>query len=190
ALEITMSGPSLRFNRDAVVVVTGAHLSVLLDDVEQPLNSTLFVAAGSTLALGTIKGAGARAYLAVRGGFDVAMYLGSRSTFTLGQFGGHGGRALRAGDVLHVYPLTERTHGKSLPLDLIAVPPAVRVLRVIYGPHGAPEYFSSEYIQRFFDTEWEIHFNSSRTGVRLIGPKPEWAREDGGEAGLHPSNIH
>src|SRR5438270_709492 len=103
ALEITMTGPSLRLNTDAVVVVTGAHLSVLLDDVEQPLNTTLFVAAGSTLALGTIRGAGARAYLCVRGGFDVAMYLGSRSTFTLGPFGGHGGRALRAGDGLHVH---------------------------------------------------------------------------------------
>lgn len=67
---------------------------------------------------------------------------------------------------------------------------SVRTIRVIYGPHGAPEYFTAPYIERFFDTEWEIHFNSSRTGVRLIGPKPEWAREDGGEAGLHPSNIH
>jgi len=189
-LEMTMNGPTLRFNVDAVVAITGAALPVTLDEQPVAMNTAVLVPAGATLALGTIKGAGARAYLAVRGGFDVAMYLGSRSTFTLGQFGGHGGRALRAGDVLHVYPLTERTHGKSLPLDLIAVPPAVRVLRVIYGPHGAPEYFSSEYIQRFFDTEWEIHFNSSRTGVRLIGPKPEWAREDGGEAGLHPSNIH
>jgi urea carboxylase len=42
----------------------------------------------------------------------------------------------------------------------------------------------------FFATDWEVHYNSSRTGVRLIGPKPEWARHDGGEAGLHPSNIH
>src|SRR6188474_318404 len=42
----------------------------------------------------------------------------------------------------------------------------------------------------FFATEWEVHFNSARTGVRLIGPKPAWARHDGGEAGLHPSNIH
>ena len=42
----------------------------------------------------------------------------------------------------------------------------------------------------FFATQWEVHFNSSRTGVRLIGPKPEWVRADGGEAGLHPSNIH
>jgi urea carboxylase len=188
ALEITMSGPSLRFNTDSVVAITGASLPVLLDDIAQPLNTGLFVAAGSTLSLGTIRGAGARAYLSVRGGFDVAVYLGSRSTFTLGQFGGHGGRALRAGDVLHLHALEDASAGASLTeverLD------GVRTLRVIYGPHGAPEYFSARYIERFLDTEWEIHFNSSRTGVRLIGPKPEWSREDGGEAGLHPSNIH
>ncbi|MDR5745200.1 urea carboxylase [Caballeronia sp. LZ029] len=190
ALEITMSGPTLRFNTDAIVAVTGASLPVVLDDIAQPMNTTFFVAAGSTLALGTIRGAGARAYLCVRGGLDVARYLGSRSTFTLGQFGGHGGRALRAGDVLHVHALTNREAGATLPDSLVHRLDDVRVLRVIYGPHGAPEYFTASYIDRFLDTDWEVHFNSSRTGVRLIGPKPEWARADGGEAGLHPSNIH
>ncbi|WP_027778088.1 urea carboxylase [Paraburkholderia caledonica] len=188
ALEITMSGPTLRFNTDAVVAVTGAEIPVLLDDVTQPLNTSVFVPAGSVLALGTIRGAGARAYLCVRGGLDVALYLGSRSTFTLGQFGGHGGRAVRAGDVLHLYPLQDTQAGAAL--SNVPTLESVRTIRVIYGPHGAPEYFSGRYIEQFLDTEWEIHFNSSRTGVRLIGPKPEWAREDGGEAGLHPSNIH
>jgi urea carboxylase len=188
ALEITMSGPTLRFNTNAVVAVTGATLSVTIDGDEQPMHTTLLVRAGSTLALGTIRGAGARAYLCVRGGFDVALYLGSRSTFTLGQFGGHGGRALRAGDVLHLAPLDNTRTGDTLPFTPALE--AVRTLRVIYGPHGAPEYFSPRYIEQFLATEWEIHFNSSRTGVRLIGPKPEWTREDGGEAGLHPSNIH
>ncbi|SEK10540.1 urea carboxylase [Paraburkholderia diazotrophica] len=190
ALEITMSGPMLRFNADAVVVVTGATLPVMLDDIPQPMNTTFFVAAGSTLALGTIRGAGARAYLCVRGGLDVAQYLGSRSTFTLGQFGGHGGRALRAGDVLHLHALADRAAGATLRASLARRLDDVRVLRVVYGPHGAPEYFNARYIERFLDTDWEIHFNSSRTGVRLIGPKPEWTRADGGEAGLHPSNIH
>ncbi|MGF6876656.1 urea carboxylase [Paraburkholderia sp. MM5477-R1] len=188
ALEVTMSGPTLRFNTDAVVAITGAQVPVLLDDVAQPLNTSLHVPAGSTLALGTIRGAGARAYLCVRGGFDVALYLGSRSTFTLGQFGGHGGRAIRAGDVLHLYPLGDAQAGAAL-VDAPTLD-GVRTVRVIYGPHGAPEYFSARYIAQLLDTEWEVHFNSSRTGVRLIGPKPEWAREDGGEAGLHPSNIH
>ncbi len=189
-LEITMSGPILRFNTDAVVAVTGAEIPLKLDDVPQPMSTALFIPAGSTLTIGTIAGAGARSYLCVRGGLQVPEYLGSRSTFTLGQFGGHGGRALRAGDVLHLAPLTDSSAGATLAAELCSTLPAVREIRVIYGPHGAPEYFTEGYIERFFATDWEVHFNSSRTGVRLIGPKPEWVRESGGEAGLHPSNIH
>jgi len=189
-LEITMSGPILRFNTEAVVAITGAQIPLKLDDVEQPMNTAILIKAGSTLTMGTIAGAGSRSYLCVRGGLQVPDYLGSKSTFTLGQFGGHGGRALRAGDVLHLAPLTNSACGASLPAALCSALPAVRELRVIYGPHGAPEYFTEGYIQTFFGTDWEVHFNSSRTGVRLIGPKPEWVRESGGEAGLHPSNIH
>ncbi len=189
-LEITMSGPILRFNTDAVVALTGAAIPVKLDDVEQPMCTAIFVPAGRTLTIGTIAGAGARSYLAVRGGVQVPEYLGSKSTFTLGQFGGHGGRALRAGDVLHLAPLSDSSAGARLAAELCSALPAVRELRVIYGPHGAPEYFTEGYIDKFFATDWEVHFNSSRTGVRLIGPKPEWVRESGGEAGLHPSNIH
>jgi len=190
ALEITMSGPMLRFNTDAVVAVTGAMIPVTLDGHGQPMNQSFLVTAGSTLSLGTLPGAGARSYLCVRGGLDVPDYLGSKSTFTLGQFGGHGGRALRAGDVLHIAPLTDRSVGAQLPAAQVQALPAVRDIRVIYGPHAAPEYFTEGYIDTFFSTDWEVHFNSSRTGVRLIGPKPEWVRADGGEAGLHPSNIH
>ncbi|MDH0748525.1 urea carboxylase [Pseudomonas sp. GD03842] len=190
ALEITMTGPTLRFNTDAVVAVTGAVIPLSIDGQAQPMNQSLLVKAGSTLTLGTIAGAGARSYLCLRGGLDVSDYLGSKSTFTLGQFGGHGGRALRAGDVLHVAALTDRNAGQSLAVEQVAELPAVRNIRVIYGPHGAPEYFTEAYIETFFSTDWEVHFNSSRTGVRLIGPKPEWVRADGGEAGLHPSNIH
>ncbi|MGS0735434.1 urea carboxylase [Pseudomonas sp. GG8] len=190
ALEITMSGPLLRFNTDAVVAITGAPIPLTLDGQPQALNTALLVPAGSTLALGTIAGAGARSYLCVRGGLELPDYLGSKSTFTLGQFGGHGGRALRAGDVLHIPALSDRSIGQRVPDDQLHALPAVRQIRVIYGPHGAPEYFTERYIETFFATQWEVHFNSSRTGVRLIGPKPEWVRADGGEAGLHPSNIH
>ncbi|MDF7795206.1 5-oxoprolinase/urea amidolyase family protein [Pseudomonas syringae] len=190
ALEITMSGPLLRFNTDAVVAVTGAHIPITLDGQSCAMNTALFVSAGSTLSLGTIAGAGVRSYLCVRGGLDVPDYLGSKSTFTLGQFGGHSGRALRAGDVLHIVPLVERSAGQRIADEALEALTDVRRMRVIYGPHAAPEYFTEAYIERFFATDWEVHFNSSRTGVRLIGPKPEWVRADGGEAGLHPSNIH
>lgn len=187
-LEVTMNGPTLRFNTDAVIAVTGAVLPLTLDGQAIAMNRSVLVKAGSVLALGTIAGAGARAYLCVRGGIQVPEYLGSQSTFMLGQFGGHGGRALRAGDVLHLAALTDPSAGDSLPEQPALA--ATRRIRVIYGPHGAPEYFTENYIRTFFATDWEVHFNSSRTGVRLIGPKPEWVRADGGEAGLHPSNIH
>ncbi|TFZ38313.1 5-oxoprolinase/urea amidolyase family protein [Pseudomonas syringae] len=190
ALEITMSGPLLRFNTDAVVAVTGAHIPITVDGQSCAMNTALLVHAGSTLSLGTIAGAGVRSYLCVRGGLDVPDYLGSKSTFTLGQFGGHGGRALRAGDVLHIAPLVERSAGQQIADEALEALTDIRRMRVIYGPHAAPEYFTEAYIERFFATDWEVHFNSSRTGVRLIGPKPEWVRADGGEAGLHPSNIH
>ncbi|MDX9679092.1 urea carboxylase [Pseudomonas zeae] len=190
ALEITMSGPLLRFNCAAVVAVTGAPIGLTLEGESVPMNTTLLIPAGATLHLGSISGAGARSYLCLRGGLQVPDYLGSKSTFTLGQFGGHGGRALRAGDVLHIAALKDRSAGQQLTEQHITALPAVRQIRVIYGPHAAPEYFTENYISTFFQTQWEVHFNSSRTGVRLIGPKPEWVRADGGEAGLHPSNIH
>ena len=190
ALEITLSGPTLKFNCDAQLVVTGAEIDLSLDGEPLENNRIIHVRRGMTLRMGDIADAGVRSYLCLRGGFNVPDYLGSKSTFTLGQFGGHAGRALRTGDVLHISPLTSPCPEQALPQALRTRLAAVRELRVIAGPHGAPEYFTPDYMQTFFATDWEVHFNSSRTGVRLIGPKPEWVRDSGGEAGLHPSNIH
>ncbi|WP_213936009.1 5-oxoprolinase/urea amidolyase family protein, partial [Klebsiella variicola] len=190
ALEITLSGPTLKFNTAVQAVICGAPLTVTLDGAGQDMNCVFTIPAGATLRLGAINGPGVRSYLCLRGGIQVPDYLGSKSTFTLGQFGGHGGRALRAGDVLHLAPLVETGEGAALPAGLRTALTDVRTLRVIYGPHGAPEFFAPAYMATFFATDWEVHFNSSRTGVRLIGPKPVWTRDSGGEAGLHPSNIH
>jgi urea carboxylase len=203
ALELTVAGPTLRFNCDAVIALAGADMGAEYDG--QPLANWAAhaVKAGSMLKLGAIKDTGCRTYLAVRGGFDVPDYLGSRSTFTLGQFGGHAGRTLRVGDVLHLpsppAPPPQAEEGSaaarerldfSLPAPL--QPPLTHAweIGVLYGPHGAPDFVTESDIDMFFSTDWEVHYNSSRTGVRLIGPRPEWARKDGGEAGLHPSNIH
>jgi urea carboxylase len=150
----------------------------------QPISVT----AGAVLSLG-VSQAGQRGYLAVRGGFDVPEYMGSRSTFTLGQFGGHGGRSLKTGDVLRIGNSVER-EPQALPLEGQPVFPTTWEIGVHYGPHGSPDFFTDEDMTTFFATDWEVHYNSSRTGVRLIGPSPQWARSDGGEAGLHPSNIH
>ncbi|SKB01431.1 urea carboxylase [Prosthecobacter debontii] len=193
-LEITISGPTLRFNTDATIALTGAPLKAELDGTPISFWKPVKIQAGQTLKLGRADGQGCRAYLAIRGGLDVPLYLGSRSTFTLGNFGGHAGRALRVGDVLHLgqdiaTPAAEKI-AQVHPLSVTADANGPTIIRVIYGPHGAPDFFTPEDIRMFFGTDWEVHYNSARTGVRLIGPKPQWARADGGEAGLHPSNIH
>ncbi|MBW4674898.1 MAG: urea carboxylase [Desmonostoc geniculatum HA4340-LM1] len=188
-LECTLSGPALRFNCDTVICLTGAQMKATLDKQPIPYWMAVPVKAGSTLRLGSIQGNGFRTYISVQGGFDVPDYLGSKATFTLGGFGGHGGRALQVGDVLKLYPSTSQ-EPQPISLELIPTYSNHWEIGVLYGPHGAPDFFTDEDIETFFSTHWEVHYNSARTGIRLIGPKPTWARQDGGEAGLHPSNIH
>jgi len=186
ALEMTLNGPTLQFESDTVIALTGADMQAKLDDEAVTRFRTVEVAAGQVLTLGKVEGSGARAYLAISGGIQCPNYLGSKSTFTLGQFGGHSGRALRTGDVLH---LTEAAEVQAQSMIIPEIPDVMEI-RVLYGPHGAPDFFTENDIAEFFASEWEVHYNSSRTGVRLIGPKPTWARPSGGEAGMHPSNIH
>lgn len=189
AMEITFFGPSLRMNCDSVIAVTGAPIQLLLDGKPLTQWESHEVKAGSVLQFGDIVEYGCRAYLAVQGGFQVPDYLGSKSTFMLGQFGGHEGRTLRPGDVLHIVPASNST-ARKLPQELIPHYTNNWEIGVLYGPHGAPDFFTEEDVSNFFASDWKVHHNSDRTGVRLIGPKPTWARKDGGEAGLHPSNIH
>jgi len=194
-LEITLSGPTLRFNTNAVIALTGATTAATLDDKPIAFWRAFRVKRGQTLRVGAVTEAGMRAYLAIQHGFDVPDYLGSKSTFTLGLFGGHAGRALRTGDILRVNPgsvfgTTTSTALRKLPSALVPAYTREWDISVLYGPHGAPDFFKDEDIADLFASTYEVHFNSARTGVRLIGPKPRWARTDGGEAGLHPSNIH
>ena len=191
ALECTMSGPTLRFHSDAVIAIAGADMRATLDRKAAPYWQAIEVKAGSTLQLGAAANAGARAYIAVRGGIDVPEYLGSRSTFILGKFGGHAGRPLRLGDMLRWKDDTNLpTPPSRLPASEIPHYAHDWKIGVTYGPHGAPDFFTEEDIEMLFATSWKVHYNSDRTGVRLIGPRPRWARKDGGEAGLHPSNLH
>jgi urea carboxylase len=190
-LELTVTGPTLRFNTDTIVCLTGAPMQAELDGNPVPFWQAISVSAGSVLRMKGIQGNGTRTYLAVQNGFNIPDYLGSKSTFTLGKFGGHCGRSLRVGDVLKLNSSDiQKTDLTALPSELIPHYPNHWQIGVLYGPHGAPDFFTQADIDSFFSTDWEVHYNSARTGVRLIGPKPEWARKDGGEAGLHPSNIH
>jgi urea carboxylase len=182
-LEITLTGPRMRFAEDAVVAVTGAPLELELDGEPVAQWQALVVAAGSLLKVGAIRGAGLRAYVLVRGGLDVAPVMGSRATFAAA---GLGGRPLRKGDALAV------AGGEAgLPSEPVEPPLMTHewTLRVVPGPHGAPDFLTAAGIAELFAATWKVHLHSDRTGVRLTGPLPRWAREDGGEAGLHPSNI-
>jgi urea carboxylase len=192
-LEITLNGPALRFRTPTRIVLAGALLEARLNEQPVPYWQVIDIAADDVLTLGKTVAAGARAYMLVDGGIQCPDYLGAKSTFTLGQFGGHNGRALRVGDVLAIAPLTESpapSIAQTLPAALQPQLQTEWEIHVVYGPHGAPDFFTQRDIETFFAADWEVHYNSSRTGVRLIGPKPEWARSDGGEAGMHPSNIH
>jgi urea carboxylase len=196
-LEFTLVGPTLRFHSDGVIALTGAPTPATLDGVSVAMWAPVSVQAGQVLAVGRAS-SGCRTYLAVRNGLDVPLYLGSRSTFVLGQFGGHGGRILRPGDLLAISNPRRASCNTPAPTDAPRAAPADMIpvytqhweIAVLNGPHGAPDYFTTKSIDRFLAAEWEVHYNSNRLGVRLIGPKPEWTRHSGGEAGLHPSNVH
>ncbi|KND43466.1 5-oxoprolinase/urea amidolyase family protein [Streptomyces stelliscabiei] len=188
-LECTLQGPALRFTHPTTVCVTGAPAQVTVAGAPVAQWEPVTVPAGAVLSVGAPTEHGLRTYvLFAGGGLDVPSFLGSAATFTLGRFGGHGGRELRTGDVLH---------GGDVTNEGLAVPPDTRPsftttwqVAALEGPHAAPEFFTEEDIHEFYAADWKVHFNSARTGVRLVGPKPRWARTDGGEAGLHPSNIH
>jgi len=196
-LEATLVGPSLKFHSDTVVSLTGAHCDAELDGQPVAFWRPIAVKAGQTLSTGKVD-SGCRTYIAVRNGIDVPDYLGSKSTFVLGQFGGHGGRTLRKGDVLSICQPqlagcpTPAPVAEPHPLEESMIPdyPQQWDIKVLYGPHGAPDFFTEEAIEEFFNADWQVHYNSNRLGIRLVGPKPSWTRTNGGEAGLHPSNVH
>ena len=196
-LEFTLQGPTLKFHCDALIALTGADCPATLDGEPVAYWEPVAVRAGQVLKLGRAA-SGCRTYLAVRNGLDVPLYLGSRSTFALGQFGGHAGRTLRPADMLAISQpelpacTTPAPIAPPQPAHASLVPSYGTTwdIGVLYGPHGAPDFFTPEAIEEFFAAEWQVHYNSNRLGVRLTGPKPSWTRADGGEAGLHPSNVH
>lgn len=189
-LEITVQGPTLEFGIETDVLLAGAcEVSLERRGAITPFTpwQRISVMAGDVLRVGRVTD-GVRAYLLIAGGLDVPEVMGSAATFTLGGIGGLNGRSLAPGDVLRLASAGSsvepcRTSGKT-------EPKARHVLRVTMGPHCTEDFISSTGIQEFLDAEWTVHYHSNRTGVRLVGPRPDWARADGGDAGLHPSNIH
>lgn len=199
AIEITLNGPKFRFLTDSLISLTGGEAEFTVNDQVAEQNKPVYIRKNDVVSIGKLT-KGCRAYLAIRNGLDIPEYLGSRSTFALGNMGGYNGRVLKVGDILFLndpsLPSSKlagpKYEPKVAPLELI---PAISdnkkwTIGVTCGPHGSPDFFTQESIEEFFSDEWKIHYNSNRFGVRLIGPKPKWARQNGGEGGLHPSNQH
>jgi 5-oxoprolinase (ATP-hydrolysing) subunit C len=189
ALEITLGNFRARFDGDATIALAGAEAPVTVDGEPVAQWQSHHVPAGSELVIGIVSGPGFRIYLAVDGGIDVPLLFGSRATYTMGALGGFEGRPLSAGDRL---PLGEPAgNGGGRRFRESARPAYSREweVRAMRGPQAAPDYLTENDMTTLFGHPWPIDRNSNRTGVRLESHKFEWARESGGIAGGHPSNI-
>ena len=187
-LEATFLGPELEFTSDATVAVAGATLPPKVDGAERATWTSFKVAKGQTLSFDYLK-TGARAYIAVSGGIDVPVVLGSRSTYTLGALGGHQGRKLAAGDELPLGDGAEAREGRTVPPRLRRAPGASVELRMTPGLYW--HRITEAAGKHFFDDNWKVAPEADRIGYRFRGGRPlEFVpREPPFGAGSDPSNI-
>ena len=190
-LECQFLGPTLRFIRDGTVAVTGADMGATLNGEPAAMWRTLPVAAGDLLKL-TGARTGARAYIALAGGIDTPPVLGSRSTFHMAGVGGVGGYALKAGQTIPVAPAARLP--PILEVKAAARPPITTarqwLVEVVPGPNDS--WLAPSTIAEFLSSDWTVQAKSSRTGIRLSGPRfafSECATNKLPEHGQDPSNI-
>jgi urea carboxylase len=188
-IEVALGNFGVRFAADATVAACGAEVELTVDGEAIPLWESRRVKAGSELRMGISRGPGFRIYLAIAGGIDVPELFGSRATYTMGALGGLEGRALKAGDRLPVGNAAD--DGRALRFKESARPQYGREwdIEAVAGPQAAPDYLTEDDVRTFFEHVWPVDRNSDRTGIRLESFKFGWARESGGVAGGHPSNI-
>ena len=187
-LECTYMGANLRFNDGATIAVTGGDLDVTINGEPVPTWQTLEVPAGGTVEFGMLR-SGARFYIAVHGGIDVPLVLGSRSTYPLGQMGGFQGRKLAAGDVLPIGEGTGRAPTKTVVAEedrpSFDKQQNVRILMGLYDFR-----LTEKGKANLVEEEWQLTPVADRAGLRYSGPGVEWVdREQPFGAGSDPSNI-
>lgn len=188
-LEAVFMGPELEFTTDAVVAVTGAELPPKLDGTVQPTWTAFRVRAGMKLGFDFLK-SGARAYIAVAGGIDVPVVLGSRSTYALGALGGYQGRKLQAGDEIAIGKAARpAAEGRSVPAALRRMPGNPAALRMLPGLYWHRITEASG--RAFFEDTWKVAPEADRIGYRFKGGKPLdfVPRQQPFGAGSDPSNI-
>jgi biotin-dependent carboxylase-like uncharacterized protein len=188
-LECTLLAPELAFHAAAIVAVTGAEVGPKLNGTAVPGNTAFAVKAGDRLVFDFMR-LGARAYIAVAGGIDVPVILGSRSTYGLGAFGGFQGRKLAAGDRLPVgTPSARAKAGRALPAELAMPLPKETELRVVPGLYF--HRITDASAGQFFADTWSVAPEADRIGYRYKHGRPlQWReRKQPFGAGSDPSNI-
>jgi biotin-dependent carboxylase-like uncharacterized protein len=187
-LEAAFLGPELEFTRDATVAVTGAELPPKVDGSERATWTSFAVKKGQVLSFAFLK-AGARAYIAVSGGIDVPIVLGSRSTYTLGALGGFEGRKLAAGDELPIGESAAAAEGRTVPKATRPAPGSPAVLRMMPGLYW--HRITEAAGRNFFADSWKVAPEADRIGYRFRGGRPlEFVpRDPPFGAGSDPSNI-
>jgi antagonist of KipI len=170
-LEVTLIGPRVRMLAETVLAVTGADLQPQLDGRPAPSWHPFVAPEGAVLSFGDARD-GLRAYLAVAGGIDVPVVLGSRSTFTRGSLGGFEGRTLRTGDRIRAgLGAASRVDGRKCPVESIPRYGHEHRLRVLPGPQH--EAFSAQGFATFLSSSFAVSSKSDRVGCRLEGPRVE-----------------
>ena len=171
AFEITIVGPTLRATESCLIAVAGADLSLRVNNWSLPPWMSIFVRKGWVIEFGERK-MGCRAYLAVAGGIDVPIVMGSKSTYLRGGFGGFEGRALKKGDIISTGPVSfhlPSLAGKEFPRHRIPKYSDTPEVHVVLGPQD--DYFSEEGIAIFLSSEYRVGATSDRMGYRLQGPE-------------------
>ena len=175
---------------DTLLAVTGADIDFRINDRPASQWQALAVKPGDSISLGGVRH-GARAYVCVAGGISVPERLGSRSTYTLGRFGGLDGRKLAGGDQLPLgQPCVspETMPGRTFDPALIPVPQKKLDVRVVMGM--CSHRVTSDSLAEFLTAEWEVSTEADRIGYRLKGPTFEFnASERPFGAGADPSNV-
>jgi biotin-dependent carboxylase-like uncharacterized protein len=166
ALEMTLLGGSFQFPQGAFIALTGSDFGATLDGASLDLWASLEVKPGQTLRVGPTR-SGARCYLCVGGGITVKPFLASASTHLLSGLGGHDGRALRKGDVLHIGPATDPFRKRTVAPKVLELLSPRKVLRVTCGPQS--DSFPASSQQLFYGSTYRVAEESNRMGLRLEG---------------------
>ncbi|MCR4340675.1 MAG: biotin-dependent carboxyltransferase family protein [Gemmatimonadaceae bacterium] len=164
AIEWALAGGTLRFSASAVVAVTGPDIELTRNSAMLSTNVAVEFGRGDELAIGRLV-RGTYAYIAVRGGFDVPVVLGSRSTYLPAGFGGLEGRRLRAGDVLAIGFAAKVRSKPKTPRDSGPAGGEATAIRAVEGPNTAA--FSRAFAKSFWASEFTLSPASNRTGYRL-----------------------